>query len=72
MLKKLKQKTAFPELEPVTYGSQTTEYMPKYICNTHWYMTELVDGMNGGMDALFVSSTVQFKTWHGTLSNIVM
>jgi len=35
-------------------------------------MKEMVDGMNGGMDALFVNSTVQLKTWCGTLSNVVM
>ena len=72
MLKKLKQKTTFPELEPVTFSSETTEYMSKYICNTHQYMKELVDWMNGGMDASYINSTVQFKTQHGTLSNAVM
>jgi hypothetical protein len=72
MLNKLKQKTNFPELEPVTFGSQNTEYMPKYMFSTHWYIKELVDWMNGGMDALVVNSTVQFSAWHGTLSNVVM
>jgi len=71
MLKKLKQKTTIPELEPVTFSSQTTEYMPRYICNTHRYMKELVDWVNGGMDASFVNSTVKFKTWHGILSNVM-
>ena len=72
MLTKLKPKTTFPELEPVTFSSQTTKYMPKYICSTHRYMKELVDMMNGGMDASFVNSTMQFKTWHGNLSNVIM